>query len=98
MFDGISLWWDLPSGWELFSRGRGRVLIYCAPACRGKGLSGYPDQTGQPSTAPPSKFDPRTLDKLYELIDGGANGDATADNVLSALEAVLIAWRKRAAA
>lgn len=91
MFDGISLWWDLPSGWELFSRGRGRVLIYCAPACRGKGLSGYPDQTGQPSTAPPSKFDPRTLDKIFELMRDSEG--ANADNVLSAIESVLMAWR-----
>jgi len=88
---GVSLWWDLPEGWTLFGRS-GSVTVYCTPACnKYLAVSGYPDQTGKPSTGAPSKFDPRTLDKIFDLVRDGEG--ATADNVLAAIESVLTAWR-----
>lgn len=88
-----SFWWTLPEGWRLYeSRGHGNVRVYCSSECD-KYTGSYPTQTGKGPID--DTFDARTIDKLYELIDAG-NG-ATADNVLSALEAVLSAWRKRAA-
>jgi hypothetical protein len=56
---------------------------------------GYPDQEGRRKQNP-SAFDVRTLDKVYEMIEGAAGG-SSADNVLAAIEAVLIAWRQRGA-
>lgn len=88
---GVSLWWDLPEGWTLFGR-RGAVAVYCTSACnKHLAVSGYPDQTGKPSTTAPSKFDPRTLDKLFELVRNSEG--ANADNILAAIESVLMAWR-----
>lgn len=93
-----SFTWKLPEGWALYeSRGHGNVAVFCSHGCNKHSAGmGYPTQTGR--TPVDGAFDERTIDKLYELIDVGAKGDASADNVLSALEAVLTAWRKRAAA
>ena len=91
----FELWWDLPEGWQLFGRGRGNVTVYCKPSCNShRAVSGYPDQEGK-RKAEPAKFDVRTLDKIYELIEAGHG--STADNVLAAIEAVLLAWRQKAA-
>lgn len=93
-----SFTWKLPEGWLLYEpRGHGNVSVFCSYGCnKHSAVMGYPSQTGQAPVD--GAFDARTIDKLYELIDVGVKGDATADNVLSALEAVLAAWRKRAAA
>jgi hypothetical protein len=93
--DHTDLWWDLPTGWQLFGRGHNGVIVYCSRACNTNGASmGYPDQQGR-GNLDPATFDVRTLDKLYELIEIGAKKSTGADNVLAAIEAVLIAWRQR---
>lgn len=97
-WDKTSFWWTLPEGWLLYDSGHhGNVRVYCSYECnKHSAVMGYPSQTGK---APPDgAFDERTIDKLYELIDVGVRGNATADNVLSAIDAVLTAWRKRVAA
>jgi hypothetical protein len=92
----FELWWDLPEGWQLFGRGRGNVAVYCQPSCnKHRAVMGYPDQEGKRKQAP-NAFDARTLDKIYELIESAA-GSTSADNVLAAIEAVLMAWRQREA-
>lgn len=90
--------WQLPEGWLLFEpRGHGNVSVYCSHGCnKHSAVMGYPSQTGQ--ARPDDTFDARTVDKLHELVDVVAKGSATSDNVLAAIEAVLIAWRKRFAA
>lgn len=68
--------------------------MYCSRSCNTHSASmGYPDQQGRgdPDAA---TFDVRTLDKLYELIEIGTKKSTGADNILAAIEAVLIAWRK----
>jgi hypothetical protein len=96
-WDKTSFTWKLPEGWILYEpRGHGNVAVYCSYACnKHSAVMGSPSQTGH--ARPENAFDERTIDKLYELIDVGVRGNATADNVLSALEAVLTAWRQRAA-
>lgn len=93
-FGKTSFWWTLPEGWLLYDRHGGNVAVYCSYGCnKHSAVMGYPSQTGK---APPDgAFDERTIDKLYELIDVGSKGGASADNVLAALDAVLTAWRKR---
>lgn len=96
-WDKTSFTWKLPEGWILYEpRGHGNIAVYCSYACnKHSAVMGSPSQTGH--ARPENAFDERTIDKLYELIDVGVRGNATADNVLSALEAVLTAWRQRAA-
>ena len=90
----FELWWDLPEGWQLFGRGRNTTSVYCSRACNShRAVMTYPDQEGK-RKQDPSAFDVRTLDKVYEMIEAGAGG-AGADNVLAAIEAVLMAWRQR---
>jgi hypothetical protein len=92
-----SFTWKLPEGWVLYeTKGHGNVRVYCSYACnKHSAVMGSPSQTGQ---APiDNAFDERTVDKLYELVDIGVKGGASADNVLAAIEAVLNAWRKKAA-
>jgi len=92
----FELWWDLPVGWRLYGRGRGSVAVYCQSSCvKNSAVMGHPDQQGR-RTSESSAYDARTLDKLYELIECAA-GDISADNVLAAIEAVLFAWRQKAA-
>ena len=96
-FGKTSFWWTLPEGWLLYeNRGHGNVSVFCSYGCnKHSAVMGYPTQTGQAHVD--NAFDERTIDKLYELIDVGTKSGASADNVLSALEAVLIAWRQKAA-
>lgn len=90
----FELWWDLPEGWQLFSRGRSTTSVFCSSKCnKNRAVMSYPDQQGK-SKLEPNAFDVRTLDKLYELIENGASG-SSADNLLAAIEAVLVAWRRR---
>jgi hypothetical protein len=90
----FELWWDLPEGWTLFGRGKGTNAVYCKSSCnKHSAVTGYPDQTGR-RKEDPSAFDVRTLDKVYEMIES-ASGGSSADNVLAAIEAVLMAWRQR---
>lgn len=91
-------WWTLPENWILYEpRGHGNVRVYCSYECnKHSAVMSYPSQTGKAPVD--GSFDERTIDKLYELIDVGAKGGASADNVLAALEAVLSAWRQRAVA
>lgn len=93
-WDKTSFWWTLPEGWLLYNSGHhGNTRVYCSYECnKHSAVMGYPTQTGK---APASgEFDERTIDKLHELIQisSGTNG---ADAVLSAIEAVLVAWRQR---
>ncbi len=94
-WDKTSFTWKLPEGWILYEpRGHGNVAVYCSYACnKHSAVMGSPSQTGH--ARPENAFDERTIDKLYELIDVGVRGNATADNVLSAIDAVLTAWRQR---
>jgi len=86
--------WELPEGWILYNpKGHGTVRVYCSSACNTKSaVMGYPDQTG--CARPASEFDERTIDQIYEMVETGMRKGAGADAVLSAMEAVLIAWRK----
>lgn len=90
----FELWWDLPEGWQLFSRGRGTTSVYCSTKCNAhRAVMSYPDQVGR-AKQDPDAFDARTMDKLYELIESASG--SSADAVLAAIEAVLSAWRRGA--
>jgi len=82
-------WWDLPEGWEL--HGSHEVFIYCKPSCNKNYGRSRAEQVGKRKVLS-SHFDPRTIDKITELI---TTPHPEADAVLSAIEAVLVAWRRR---
>lgn len=94
-WDKTSFWWTLPEGWILYDArsGHGNVRVYCSYGCnKHSAVMGYPTQTGK---APASNaFDMRTMDKIYEMVEASAREGSTADAVLTAMEAVLLAWRK----
>lgn len=93
--DGVELWWELPEKWELYGKNRGRMSAYCSSKCRSavKNIGqSWPDQTGK-ARVRADAFDADTVGKVFELIEAGA-GSASADQILAAIEAVLIAWRK----
>jgi hypothetical protein len=97
-WDKASFTWTLPEGWQLYEpRGHGYVRVFCSYECnKHSAVMGYPNQTGQ--ALPVGAFDERTIDKIYEMVDVGMNSNADANNVLAAIEAVLIAWRQKGAA
>lgn len=92
--DHPELWWDLPEGWQLYARRHGGSVAFCSSRCNKQSATmGHPDFTGKRHNE--TTYDVRTLDKLYELIEIGAKTSSDADNVLAAIEAVLLAWRQR---
>lgn len=91
----LELWWDLPQGWEVFTRGQNGVRAYCSSGCnKHSAVMGSPDQRGS-RVSEAQSFDARTMDTLMGLLEMAATG-ARADDVIAALEAVLTAWRKSA--
>jgi hypothetical protein len=85
-------WWDLPEGWLLYEHGAHSTSVYCSYGCV-KGYHTHPAQTGTHEEAAYT-FDPRTMGKLAELADAP---DSTADEILSAIQAVLTAWGRKEA-
>ena len=92
--NGLQL--ELPEGWGWGPKEGDGVIgepdasdrLFCSLSCCFEG--GYEDRRPRSGT-----FDPQTVDKIYELLDATT---ASPDNVLAAIEAVLIAWHKKAAA
>lgn len=85
-------WWDMPEGWLLYEHGRGAVSVYCSYGCV-KGYQTHPAQRGTREQAAYT-FDPRTMGKLAELVE---TPNASADEILSAIQAVLAAWGRKEA-
>lgn len=93
-WDKADFWWELPEGWLLYNpRGHGSVRVYCSYTCNKKSaVMGSPTQTGHRRAS--GEFDAQTIDKIYEMVEIGMRQGASADAVLTAMEAVLLAWRK----
>ncbi len=92
---GPDMYWSLPEGWLAYTRNQWQARVYCGYGCnKHSAVMGSPDVTGKRKHAD-VKYDPRTMDKLIELIETSSGSGIEADAVLSALEAVLMAWRQR---
>jgi hypothetical protein len=92
----FELWWqNLPEGWAIHHRGRSYALAYCSSRCnKHSAVMGSPDFTGK-TKVPDDKFDARTVDKIFEMLETSSAGAAGADVILAAIEAVLMAWRQK---